>query len=57
LQLVAKGKRTSQIAEILRISIKTVETHRQQVMQKLDTKSVAELTKFAIREGLTTLED
>jgi two-component system response regulator NreC len=57
LQLLAEGKRTSQIAEILRISIKTVETHRQQVMQKLDTKSVAELTKFAIREGLTTLED
>jgi DNA-binding NarL/FixJ family response regulator len=57
LQLVAEGKRTSQIAEILRISIKTVETHRQQVMQKLDTKSVAELTKYAIREGLTTLED
>jgi two-component system response regulator NreC len=57
LQLLAEGKRTSQIAEILRISNKTVETHRQQVMHKLDTKSVAELTKYAIREGLTTLED
>ena len=57
LQLVVEGKRTSQIAEILDISIKTVETHRQQIMQKLGTKSVAELTKYAIREGLTTLED
>jgi two-component system response regulator NreC len=57
LQLVAKGKRTSQIAEILHISIKTVDTHRQQIMQKLGTRSVAELTKYAIREGLTNLDD
>jgi two-component system response regulator NreC len=56
LQLLVEGKSTSQIAEILQISIKTVETHRQQVMQKLGTKSVAELTKYALREGLTSLE-
>jgi DNA-binding NarL/FixJ family response regulator len=56
LQLLSEGKRTSQIAELLHISIKTVETHRQQIMHKLGTKSVAELTKFAIREGLTSLE-
>jgi two-component system response regulator NreC len=56
LQLVVEGKRSSQITEIFHISIKTVETHRQQIMQKLGTKSVAELAKYAIREGLTTLE-
>ena len=56
LQLLSEGKRTSQIAEALHISIKTVETHRQQVMHKLGMRSVAELTKYAIREGLTSLE-
>jgi|UniRef100_A0A7C3UYU8 DNA-binding NarL/FixJ family response regulator len=56
LQLLSEGKRTSQIAELLRISVKTVETHRQQIMHKLGIKSVAELTKYAIREGLTSLE-
>jgi two-component system response regulator NreC len=56
-QLMAEGKRTSQIAELLQISVKTVDTHRQQLMRKLDIRSVAELTKYAIREGLTTLED
>jgi two-component system response regulator NreC len=56
LQLMSEGKRTSQIAELLHISIKTVETHRQQIMHKLGIKSVAELTKYAIREGLTSLE-
>jgi two-component system response regulator NreC len=57
LQLIAEGKRARQIAELLNISVKTVETHRQQIMQKLDTRSVAKLTKYAIREGLTNLED
>jgi DNA-binding NarL/FixJ family response regulator len=56
LQLLSEGKRTSQIAELLHISVKTVETHRQQIMHKLGIKSVAELTKYAIREGLTSLE-
>jgi two-component system response regulator NreC len=56
-QLMAEGKRTSQIAELLQISVKTVDTHRQQLMRKLDIRSVAELTKYAIREGLTTLEE
>jgi two-component system response regulator NreC len=56
LQLISEGKSTSQIAELLHISSKTVESHRQQIMQKLDTKSVAELTKYALREGLTILE-
>jgi len=57
LQLITEGKSTCQIAEILHIGSKTVETHRQQIMHKLGTRSIAELTKFAIREGLTTLED
>lgn len=53
LQLVAEGKTTNQIAARLYVSPKTIETHRQQIMQKLKLKSVAELTKYAVREGLT----
>jgi len=56
LQLMAEGKTTSRIAELLHISVKTVETHRQQVMHKLGIHSIAELTKYAIREGLTSLD-
>ena len=55
LQLVAEGNTSNQIAEKLHISAKTVETHRQQVMYKLNIKNVAELTKYAVREGLTML--
>ena len=54
LQLLAEGKTSSQIGESLHISVKTVETHRQQIMVKLKIKTVAELTKYAIREGLTS---
>lgn len=53
LQLIAEGKTTNQISEHLHISIKTVETHRAQLMAKVKVKGVAELTKYAIREGLT----
>lgn len=56
LQLMSEGKTTQQIADCLHVSVKTVETHRQQLMHKLNRHSVAELTKYAIREGLTTLE-
>ena len=56
LQLMAEGKATKQIAMILHVSIKTVETHRRQLMEKLNLHSVAELTKYAIREGLTSVE-
>lgn len=56
LQLVAEGKTTKQIASGLHISPKTVEVHRGQVMSKLSLHTVAELTKYAIREGLTSLE-
>ncbi len=55
LQLLAEGKSTKQIAAALNVSVKTVETHRQQVMEKLDIHSIAELTKYAIREGITSL--
>jgi two-component system response regulator NreC len=55
LQLVAEGKAMKEIAVHLHISIKTVETHRKNVMEKLRIDSVAELTKYAIREGLTPL--
>ncbi len=54
LQLIAEGKTSALIADSLHISIKTVETHRQQIMVKLKIRSVAELTKYAIREGLTS---
>ena len=56
LQLLAEGKRTSEIAEILYIGVKTVETHRWQIMNKSGIRNLAELTKYAIREGLTSLE-
>jgi len=56
LQLMAEGKSTKEIALKLHISIKTAETHRRQIMHKLNLFSVAELTKFAIRKGLTSLE-
>lgn len=56
LQMVAEGHTTKSIAYSLNVSSKTVESHRQQVMQKLDLHSVAELTKYALQEGLTTFE-
>ena len=56
-QLMAEGNSTKQIALKLHISVKTVETHRRQVMGKLDIHNVAELTKYAIRKGITSVED
>ena len=56
LQLMAEGFATKEVAARLHVSVKTVETHRRQIMEKLDMHSVAELTKYAIREGLTTLD-
>jgi two-component system response regulator NreC len=56
MQLMVEGKSTSQIADRLNISTKTVDTHRSQIMRKLGFESVAELTKYAIREGVTSLE-
>ncbi len=56
LQLLAEGQSTKQIALKLHISAKTVETHRRQMMNKLDMHTVAELTKYAVRKGLTSLD-
>lgn len=56
LQLLAEGQSTKQIAIKLHVSAKTIETHRRQIMNKLDLHTVAELTKYAVRKGLTTLD-
>jgi DNA-binding NarL/FixJ family response regulator len=56
LQLVAEGKSTKEIAAKLYVSIKTVETHRRQIMNRLSLSSIAQLTKFAIREGITSVQ-
>jgi DNA-binding NarL/FixJ family response regulator len=55
LQLLAEGKNTKEIASSLHVSVKTVETHRNKIMEKLDIRSIAELTRYAIRERLTPL--
>jgi len=56
LQLLAEGKTTKQIAVELYLSPKTIESHRQKIMAKLNIRTLADLIKFAIREGLTSLE-
>jgi DNA-binding NarL/FixJ family response regulator len=56
LQLIAEGNSTKEVARILKVSVKTVETHRRQLMNKLELFSVAELTRYAIGEGLVSLE-
>ncbi len=55
LQLLAEGHNTKEIAEKLFVSVKTVEVHRWKLMKKLGLKNLAELVKFAIREGLITV--
>ena len=55
-QLFSEGHSTSQIAEQLHLSTKTVATHRENVLHKLHIESIAELTRYAIREGLSSLE-
>jgi DNA-binding NarL/FixJ family response regulator len=56
LRLLAEGRTSKEIATRLDLSIKTVETHRRNITQKVGLHSIAELTKYAVREGLTTLE-
>lgn len=55
LQLLAEGKTSKEMAAVLHISASTVEAHRRNIMKKLNIHSVAGLTKYAIRHGLTTL--
>ena len=56
LQRIAEGRSTKEIADDLGVSVKTVETHRRNIMEKLDLRSVAALTKYAIREGITSVD-
>lgn len=56
LQLIANGKNTKEIAFSLNVSVKTVETYRHHLMKKLDLYSVADLVKYAIREGLISVD-
>jgi len=56
LQLVAEGRSTKQIAAVLDVSVKTVETHRSQLMERLDIHDVAGLVRFAIRAGIVSSE-
>jgi DNA-binding NarL/FixJ family response regulator len=55
LQLIADGRSTKEIAATLEVSVKTIETHRKQIMDKLSIRTIAGLTKYCIREGLTSL--
>ena len=57
IQLIAEGKNTKTIALALGISVKTVEAHRRKIMKKLKIHSIAELTKYAISEGLTSVDN
>jgi DNA-binding NarL/FixJ family response regulator len=56
LQQLAEGKTTKEMAGMLGVSVKTIETHRRNIMEKLNLHSVAELTKYAIREGVTSMD-
>jgi DNA-binding NarL/FixJ family response regulator len=56
LQLLTEGGSTANIAAELHLSVKSIETHRKRIMDKLGLRSIAELTKYAIREGITALD-
>jgi len=55
LQYMSEGKSTKAIAQLLNVSLTTAETHRRRLMNKLNIHNIAELTKYAIREGMTSL--
>lgn len=57
LQLVAEGKSSGEAARAMDISVKTVEAHRRNIAEKLGLHGTAELTKYAVREGLTSLDE
>jgi DNA-binding NarL/FixJ family response regulator len=56
LQKLAEGMTSKEIASSLHISVRTVETHRRNIMQKLNLHNLADLTRFALKEGLTQLD-
>lgn len=56
LQLISEGKSTKESALHLNVSIKTIESTRRSIMQKLDIHNIADLTKYAINEGITSLD-
>lgn len=56
LRMIAEGRTTKQIAQLLEISVKTVETHRSQLMERLDIHDVAGLVRYAISVGLINVE-
>jgi DNA-binding NarL/FixJ family response regulator len=56
LQLIAEGKSSKETADILFLSPKTVDVHRNNIMKKIDLHTIPELTKYAIKEGLTSLD-
>ena len=53
LQLIGEGKRTKEIAELLKLSVKTVEFHKNRLMKELDLHTTTELVRYAIKQGLT----
>ncbi|TLM97884.1 MAG: response regulator transcription factor, partial [Actinobacteria bacterium] len=57
LQLIAEGNSTRDVAERLHLSVKTVEAHRRQIMERLGVYTVAGLVKSAVRDGLVSLDD
>lgn len=57
LQMIAEGSKTADIATGLNVSVKTIETHRRQIMAKLQLSTVADLTKYAIRKGIIAIDD
>lgn len=56
LQMIAEGKSTKEMAASIHVSIKTIEAHRRNIMKKLNIFSIAGLTKYAIKEGMVSLE-
>jgi DNA-binding NarL/FixJ family response regulator len=56
LQLVAEGKSTKEVAQLLNLSVKTVETHRAQIMDRLDIHDLAGLVRYAVRTGLVSAD-
>lgn len=56
LQLIAEGKSSKEIGEILYLSPKTIDVHRNNIMKKIELYTIPELTKYAIKKGLTTLD-